>query len=69
MELEQTTEFLTNKEAAEFLRSSEVTLWRLRRSGELPFNRISTKLLYRRSDLENYLRGNLRNGGVRNEKK
>jgi excisionase family DNA binding protein len=62
-----TKEFLTNKEAAEFLRSSEVTLWHLRRCGELPFNRIASKILFRRSDLEAYLKRNLRNAEARSE--
>jgi hypothetical protein len=50
-------EFLTNKEAAKFIRSSEVTLWRLRRDG-LPFYRVQSKILYRRSDLETFLKEN-----------
>ena len=58
------TELLTDKEAAKFLRSSQLTLWRLRKSGELPFTRIATKLIYRRSDLENLLNRNQRNGEV-----
>ena len=64
-----TDELLTDKEAAKFLRSSQVTLWRLRRDGILPFNRIASKLIYRRSDLENFLTRNQRNGEVQNEQK
>jgi excisionase family DNA binding protein len=58
------TEFLTVKEACVLLRSSPVTLWRLRKKGELPFNRIAAKILFRRSDLENFLTRNQRNGEV-----
>jgi excisionase family DNA binding protein len=57
--------FLTNKEAADFLRTSEVTLWRLRRRGSLPFNRIATKILFRRSDLERFIANNKQNGEVK----
>ncbi len=69
MDIEQTTEFMTNKEAAKFLRSSEVTLWRERGNGNLPFYRIASKLLYRRSDLESYMENKKRNGEVQNEQK
>ncbi|MBK7931977.1 MAG: helix-turn-helix domain-containing protein [Acidobacteria bacterium] len=54
-------EFLTNKEAAQLLRLSEVTLWRLRKNGAIPFIRIMSKILFRRSDLEGFLLRNLRN--------
>jgi len=65
-----THELLTDKEAANYLRSSQITLWRLRKKGELPFNRIASKILYRRSDLENFLARNQRNGEVqKNEQK
>ena len=67
--MDNTTEFLTNKEAASFLKSSEVTLWRLRRSGELPFYRIASKLLYRISDLEGYMQSRKRNCEVQYEQK
>lgn len=65
--METQTELLTDKEAAEFLRSSPLTLWRLRKRGELPFTRIASKLLYRRSDLENFLTRNQRNGDGKND--
>jgi hypothetical protein len=65
--MENTTEFLTNKEAATFLRSSEVTLWRERKNG-LPFYRIASKLLYKRSDLEEYMETKKRNREVTNAK-
>jgi len=54
-------ELLTDKEAAQFLRSSPLTLWRLRKRGELPCVRIATKLLYRRSDLIAFIERNKRN--------
>jgi len=47
-------EFMTNKEAADYLRTSTLTLWRLRRSGSIPFYRIASKVLYRRSDLDTF---------------
>lgn len=57
-------ELLTDKEAAQFLRLSTLTLWRLRKRGELPFVRLATKLLYRRSDLIAFIDRNQRNAEV-----
>ncbi len=57
-------ELLTDKEAASFLRLSPLTLWRLRKRGELPFVRLATKLLYRRSDLLAFIERNQRNNEV-----
>ncbi len=62
MDNEIGNELLTDREAASYLRSSQVTLWRLRRDGILPFHRVASKILYRRSDLENFLARNQRNG-------
>jgi len=45
-------EYLTNKEAADYLRCAPLTLWRYRRAGKLPYSRIGSKLLYKRSDLD-----------------
>lgn len=54
-----TPEYLTNKEAAKFARTSVVTLWRQRKNG-LPFHRIGSKVLIRRDELEAYLARNQR---------
>jgi Helix-turn-helix domain len=62
------TELLTNSEAADFLRSSTVSLWRLRKEG-LPFHRINRKLLYRRSELEAFLQQNRRSSGGKYDQK
>lgn len=52
----RTDEYLTNHEAAKLTRLSEMTLWRLRRSGKLPYHRVaSNKILFRRSDLDRLL--------------
>lgn len=59
-----TNELLTDKEAAQFLRLSTLTLWRLRKRGDLPFVRLATKLLYRRSDLIAFINRNQRNAEV-----
>lgn len=46
----------TDKEASEFLRISQVTLWRERKRGKIDFRRIGAgKLVYTREDLEKYL--------------
>lgn len=58
------TEYLTDSEAARFLKVSQVTLWRLRRGGKLPFYRIASKILYRTSELETFLQNSKRNGEV-----
>lgn len=60
----ETSELLTDKEAAQFLRLSPLTLWRLRKRGELPFVRLATKLLYRRTDLIAFIERNQRNAEV-----
>lgn len=60
----ETSDLLTDKEAAQFLRLSTLTLWRLRKRGELPFVRLATKLLYRRTDLIAFIERNQQNAEV-----
>jgi lipopolysaccharide export LptBFGC system permease protein LptF len=50
----------TDREAASFLRISQVTLWRERKAGRISFRRVASKILYTREDLESYLNGNKR---------
>lgn len=57
----ETSDLLTDKEAAKFLRLSTMTLWRLRKRGELPFVQLATKLLYRKADLIAFIEHNQRN--------
>ena len=45
----------TNQEAAEYLRMSEVTLWRERNAGRINCRRSAGKLLYTLDDLNLYL--------------
>jgi predicted site-specific integrase-resolvase len=45
----------TDKEAAEYLRISQVTLWRERKKGKISFRRAASKIIYTQADLENYL--------------
>ncbi|MGY0408783.1 MAG: helix-turn-helix domain-containing protein, partial [Polaribacter sp.] len=47
-------EYLSRKEAAEFLKISETTLWSLDKSQELPARRLRGKVLYLKSDLLNF---------------
>lgn len=61
------TEYRTNREAAQYLRVSEITLWRLRKQG-LPFHRIGAKLLYDQADLQTFMANQRRNGGKNREK-
>ncbi len=45
----------TDREAAEYLRISQVTLWRERTKGKITFRRAASKIIYTRADLESYL--------------
>ncbi len=45
----------TDREAAEYLRIGQTTLWRLRKTGKISFRRASSKIIYTQSDLEHYL--------------
>lgn len=65
-------EIFTDKEAANFLRISQVTLWRERKKGRISFHRSASKIIYTRADLQNYLESTKRDAfatlGGRNEK-
>lgn len=54
----------TDKEASEFLRISQVTLWRERKAGKITFRRVASKIVYLKEDLENYLEQNKRGAFV-----
>ena len=57
----------TDKEASEYLRVSQVTLWRERKKGKISFRRVASKIIYLQEDLENYLNRNKREAfGVQN---
>jgi predicted site-specific integrase-resolvase len=45
----------TDKEAAEYLRISQVTLWRERKAGKITFRRIASKIVYLKRDIDEYL--------------
>lgn len=45
-------DWLSNKEAQEYLGLSRPTLQRYRSSGKLPFSKVGNKIYYRRSDIE-----------------
>lgn len=51
---------LTSREACDFLRISNVTLWRERKAGKITYRRISGKILYSTEDLEQYLESSKR---------
>lgn len=53
-------ELYTDREASQFLRISQVTLWRERRKGRITFRRVASKIVYLRKDLEAYLQQNTR---------
>ena len=62
----------TDKEAAVYLRISQITLWRLRKAGKISFHRAASKLIYTQADLDNYLQSTKRDAfgvrGMSNEK-
>ncbi len=51
----------TDKEASNYLRISQVTLWRERKKGKISFHRAASKIIYTQADLENYLESTKRN--------
>lgn len=53
-------EIYTDKEASQFLRLSQVSLWRLRKEGKITFRRVASKIVYLREDLDAYLERNKR---------
>jgi hypothetical protein len=53
-------EIFTDKEAAAYLRISQVTLWRERKAGRISFRRVASKIIYLTEDLEAYLERNKR---------
>ncbi len=57
----------TDKEASDYLRISQVTLWRERKKGKISFRRVASKIIYLKEDLENYLNRNKREAfGIQN---
>lgn len=48
-------QIFTDKEASDYLRISQVTLWRERKKGKISFRRAASKIIYMRADLEAYL--------------
>ena len=57
---EKTNKIYTDKEASDYLRISQVTLWRERKKGKISFRRVASKIVYLQEDLENYLNRNKR---------
>ena len=53
-------ELFTDKEASEYLRVSQVTLWRERKKGKIDFRRVASKIVYLKEDLKAYLDNNKR---------
>lgn len=59
-ELTRMHEIFTNREAANFLKTSTITLWRERKAGRISFHRVASKIVYTREDLDDYLMRNKR---------
>jgi predicted site-specific integrase-resolvase len=58
-EIERRQNF-TDKEASDYLRISQVTLWRLRKTGKISFRRAASKIIYTQADLDKYLQSTKR---------
>lgn len=53
-------EIYTDKEASDYLRISQITLWRERKAGKITFRRAASKIIYLQEDLDAYLEKNKR---------
>ncbi len=58
--MDESKQIYTDKEASDFLRISQTTLWRERKSGKITFRRVASKIVYLREDLDAYLNRNRR---------
>ena len=56
-------DWLSNKEAQQYLGLSRPTLQRYRSSGKLPFSKVGGNIYYRRADIEKLLEENVRTVG------
>lgn len=57
-EQQKRDEYLTSKEAQEYLKISSVTLWRLVKEGQLPVYKIHNRNRYRKNDLDAFMESN-----------
>jgi len=48
-------ELLTTKEACQYLKCSDVKLWRLRKDGMIPFTKCGRTILIAKSDLQDFI--------------
>tara|TARA_R110000744_G_scaffold36132_3_gene83569 strand:- start:2888 stop:3181 length:294 start_codon:yes stop_codon:yes gene_type:complete len=48
-------EFINSKETCEILKCSNVTLWKIRKSGDLPSSQFRNNIRYRKADVLEYL--------------
>jgi excisionase family DNA binding protein len=48
-------DILTSKEVCELLKISPVTLWRERRAGRITYRKVSSKVIFLRDDVLEYL--------------
>jgi excisionase family DNA binding protein len=62
----ENNELLTPRETAKVLRVSPSTLaiWRCRKRYPLPYVKVGTKVVYRRTDVEAFLEANLQQGSI-----
>jgi excisionase family DNA binding protein len=56
-----TRQYLDTEEACSVLHISERTLYEIKREGELPFIPLRRKMLFRASDIQQYLESRLKN--------
>ena len=56
-------EYLTSKEAQEYLKVSSVTLWRLAKEGKIAVYKIHNRNRYRRNELDEFMERHRVGGG------
>jgi len=60
LEKENTPDNLVEEsEAAAILKRSKTSMWRLRKDGMIPYHRYGKKVMYRQSDLNDFINKNL----------
>ncbi len=65
VEASRVPEMMTQQQAADYLgvKASTLGIWRCRRSYEIPFVKVGSKVRYRKADLDHFLQRRTQRGG------
>jgi excisionase family DNA binding protein len=65
VETSRVSEMLTTQQAADYLgiKDSTLTVWRCRRTYEIPFVKVGSKVRYRKTDLDDFLKRRTKGAG------